>query len=58
MQVKVDFYGEALCPYCARFLADVAAPLFAQGFSPYMDFRYVFALSIMQATSVCPHLKA
>ena len=44
MQVKVDFYGEALCPYCGRFLADVAAPLFAQGFAPYMDFRYAIVL--------------
>ena len=38
-QVKVNFYGEALCPYCARFLADTVAPLFAEGFAPYMDFR-------------------
>jgi hypothetical protein len=39
-QVQVDFYGEALCPYCASFLADTAAPLFYEGFSPYMDFRW------------------
>ncbi|KAK9839438.1 hypothetical protein WJX81_001985 [Elliptochloris bilobata] len=40
-KVKVDFYGEALCPYCAKFLTETAAPLFAEGFAPYMDFRYV-----------------
>lgn len=38
-QVQVELYGEALCPYCAKFLGDTAAPLFYEGFSPHMDFR-------------------
>lgn len=38
---QVDFYGEALCPYCEKFLVETMGPLFDQGLTDYFDFTYV-----------------
>lgn len=40
-RVQVDLFGEAGCPYCAHFTVADVAPLFENGLSELMDFRYV-----------------
>jgi hypothetical protein len=40
-KVVVEFYGEAMCPYCARFTTDIVAPLFANNVSELMSFTFV-----------------
>ena len=40
-KVAVDFYGEALCPFCSRFTTTTVAPLFANNVSDLMTFTYV-----------------
>lgn len=40
-KVSVGFYEESLCPYCAQFTTKVAAPLFENGLSDYIDFDLV-----------------
>jgi interferon gamma-inducible protein 30 len=39
--VAVDFYEESLCPFCAKFTTDIAAPLFENGLSEVIDFRLI-----------------
>ncbi|KAL0018223.1 hypothetical protein WJX77_010691 [Trebouxia sp. C0004] len=39
--VQVNFYGEALCPYCARFLDTVAARIYDNGVMNMTRFRYI-----------------
>jgi len=39
--VKVDFYGESLCPDCKHMVMDVLAPLFSNGVSKLMELRYI-----------------
>lgn len=39
--VKVDFYGESLCPDCRHMVMDVLAPLFSNGVSKLMELRYI-----------------
>lgn len=39
--VDVNFYGEALCPYCARFIDNTAWKLYANGIMNLTNFRYV-----------------
>ncbi len=40
--VQVDFYGEALCPYCEKFLTKDLSALYDSGFlSKYVEFRYI-----------------
>jgi interferon gamma-inducible protein 30 len=39
--VKVDFYGESLCPDCQHMVRDVLAPLFDNGVSKLMELRYI-----------------
>lgn len=39
--VQVNFYGEALCPYCARFLDTVAAKIYDNGVMNLTNFRYI-----------------
>lgn len=38
-RVAVDFYGEALCPFCMNFTNQVVAPMLTGGFSGVMEFR-------------------
>ncbi|KAK9917853.1 hypothetical protein WJX75_008965 [Coccomyxa subellipsoidea] len=40
-KVTVGFYEESLCPYCAQFTTKVAAPLFENGLSDYIEFDLV-----------------
>lgn len=40
-KVAVGFYEESLCPYCAQFTTKVAAPLFDNGLSDYIDFDFI-----------------
>lgn len=41
-RIKVDFYGEFLCPYCEKFLTKDVGHLFDTGFlAQHVDFRYV-----------------
>ncbi|KFM25117.1 GILT-like protein F37H8.5 [Auxenochlorella protothecoides] len=39
--VQVTLYGESLCPYCRAWILEQASDLFDQGFSSYIEFRYV-----------------
>ncbi len=41
--MQVTLYGEALCPYCARFTREVVAPLLQEdaGLSGIFNFSYV-----------------
>lgn len=39
--MTVGFYEESLCPYCAEFTTKVAAPLFENGLSDYIEFDLV-----------------
>ncbi len=39
--VKVDFYGESLCPDCQHMVRDVLNPLFSNGISKLMELRYI-----------------
>ena len=39
--VQVHLYAEAGCPYCAHFTVSDVAPLFHNGISDLMDFRYI-----------------
>lgn len=41
LKVKVDFYGESLCPDCRHMAVDVLQPLFDNGISELMELRYV-----------------
>ena len=36
--MKVELYGEALCPYCMRFTSTIVAPLFKQGVGSIFNF--------------------
>ncbi len=40
-KVAVGFYEESLCPYCAQFTTKVAAPLFENDLSDYIDFDLI-----------------
>ncbi|KAL3131214.1 hypothetical protein ABBQ38_000513 [Trebouxia sp. C0009 RCD-2024] len=39
--VQVNFYGEALCPYCAKFIDMVAAQMHYNGVMNTTSFRYI-----------------
>lgn len=39
--VQVNFYGESLCPYCARFLDTTAARIYDNGVMNITHFRYI-----------------
>jgi interferon, gamma-inducible protein 30 len=39
--VKVDFYGESLCPDCRHMVMDILDPLFSNGVSNLMELRYI-----------------
>jgi interferon gamma-inducible protein 30 len=39
--VKVDFYGESLCPDCQHMVVDVLSPLFKSGVSKLLALRYI-----------------
>lgn len=40
-ELAVDLYGEAGCPYCAHFTVADVAPLFENGLSDLITFRYI-----------------
>ncbi|PSC74983.1 Gamma-interferon-inducible lysosomal thiol reductase [Micractinium conductrix] len=40
-KVRVDFYGESLCPDCQHMVRDVLEPMFETGVAAVMDLRYV-----------------
>ncbi|KAI7839599.1 hypothetical protein COHA_006666 [Chlorella ohadii] len=39
-KVRVDFYGESLCPDCQHMVRDVLAPMFSNGIADLIDLRY------------------
>lgn len=44
-RVHVDFYGEALCPFCRNFTLDTLNSMFADGLDDLMVLRYVRMLA-------------
>lgn len=40
-RVRVDFYGESLCPDCRHMVLDVLKPMMEDGFGDVMDLRYI-----------------
>ncbi len=40
-RVRVDFYGESLCPDCRHMVLDVLKPMVEGGFADVMDLRYI-----------------
>lgn len=40
-RVRVDFYGESLCPDCRHMVLDVLKPMVEDGFGDVMDLRYI-----------------
>jgi interferon gamma-inducible protein 30 len=57
--VQVDFYGEALCPYCARFLTQIASAAFEDKVMDLANFTYVAWGNAVNSTTqkgpVCQH---
>lgn len=39
--VQVTLYAESLCPYCKNWILTQAQSLFDEGFSSFIQFRYV-----------------
>jgi interferon gamma-inducible protein 30 len=39
--VLVEFFEEALCPYCAQFSTKILGPLLRSNLTPYIDFNLV-----------------
>jgi hypothetical protein len=40
-KVKVEFYGESLCPYCIKFTLEQLAALFETGLADIIDLQYI-----------------
>lgn len=40
-KVEVNLFAEAGCPYCAHFTVASIAPMFENGLSDLMNFRYI-----------------
>ena len=57
-KVTVDFYAEALCPYCALATTSVVAPIFQSGLSNYTIFRYIPYGNAKNSSQVCAVLEA
>jgi interferon gamma-inducible protein 30 len=39
-KVRVDFFGESLCPDCQHMVRDVLGPMFSNGIADLIDLRY------------------
>ena len=39
--VLVEFFEEALCPFCAQFSTKILGPLLRSNLTPYIDFNLV-----------------
>jgi interferon, gamma-inducible protein 30 len=39
--VRVDFYGESLCPDCQHMVLDILQPMFDNGIAEFMHLRYI-----------------
>lgn len=40
-KVRVDFYGESLCPDCRHMMLDVLHPIMDKGLGPFIELRYI-----------------
>lgn len=40
-KVRVDFYGESLCPDCRHMVLDVLQPIMDQGLGSFIDLKYI-----------------
>ena len=51
--VSVTLFGESICPYCAKFTTEIAAPLFKQpGLTDIFNFSYVAFGNALNSTEV------
>ena len=51
--VLVEFFEEALCPFCASFSTKILGPLLRSDLAPYIDFNLVPYGNAKQTSKVC-----